>query len=391
MPRATSSAASEPLVLKPGLPTTGDAVWLLQDQENLLSYLVDHVADAGDGGNFRAATFRGAAIYMESSRTKGGPKTAKSCESKYRELRKLWKLVQIIQGISGWTWSDKHGVTVTPATQGTWDAFAAKNEKAKRFKNKGWPFYDKMIPLMPEKATGSNVFRVGQTSTDANASGRSSSPDWDMSMFEGAGNGEPGGAGDDDGDSEGDGGDLGAGEDGDSDVNEDVNDRSSSTPAPSSSSLPAPTTGKRAPARPTATQPKRVRVGAGTQALMDLNTTATEFNDIFRCLLPSANQNAAPASAAIPPPPGPQLSPQRRTAAIELAKKEVWLDTSQRVALIQIVRDARNADVYLEVADDEALRVMWILEELKRVGVFAFHPEHSSFDMNDLSFESMEP
>ncbi|KAK7012648.1 hypothetical protein R3P38DRAFT_2469036, partial [Favolaschia claudopus] len=117
----TSSATSEPLVLKPGLLTTGGAVWLLQDQENLLSYLVDHVADAGDGGNFRAATFRGAAIYMESSRTKGGPKTAKSCESKYRELRKLWKLVRIIQGISGWTWSDKHGVTVTPATQGTWD------------------------------------------------------------------------------------------------------------------------------------------------------------------------------------------------------------------------------------------------------------------------------
>lgn len=81
-------------------------------------------------------------------------------------------------GMSGWTWDPKKGVDVSPATQGTWDAWVAKNPAAKRFRSKGWPHYDRLQLLMPEKAKGSNIFRAS-TGTGSSGKERASSPDWD--------------------------------------------------------------------------------------------------------------------------------------------------------------------------------------------------------------------
>jgi hypothetical protein len=85
MPRhsaTTTSSSADPAAL----PTSGDAVWLEPDVKGLMEYLVDHLASAGDNGNFKAVTFRGAAEHVDKIRTRGGPKTSKSCEQKYREV-----------------------------------------------------------------------------------------------------------------------------------------------------------------------------------------------------------------------------------------------------------------------------------------------------------------
>lgn len=88
-------------------------------------------------------------------------------------------------------------MSVTPATQGTWDAWVAKNKQAARFENKGWPFYDLMAPLMPQKAKGSNVFRAGAASSERE---KSQSPNWDYSQMDrDFGEGEGDGDGEDDG------------------------------------------------------------------------------------------------------------------------------------------------------------------------------------------------
>ncbi|KAJ7453432.1 hypothetical protein FB451DRAFT_1004098, partial [Mycena latifolia] len=108
-----------------------NAAWTNPDEKFMVVYLVEHVSEAGDGGNFKAKTFRALTEKLNAIRTRGGPKNARGCGQKYMTLRKLWNLVDTIKGISGWSWNDTTGVDVTPATQGTWDVYVAKFPDAK--------------------------------------------------------------------------------------------------------------------------------------------------------------------------------------------------------------------------------------------------------------------
>ncbi|KAF8209966.1 hypothetical protein K438DRAFT_1571813, partial [Mycena galopus ATCC 62051] len=164
-----------------------------EDEKKLIEYLLEHRAEAGDGTKFKATTFQGAATHVNLTRIKGGPKTGKSCEQKYCTPRRDWGFVHHIKGISGFSWSDGHGANISAASQGTWDAWVAVNPKAPCFRNKGWPFYDLLAPLMPSKAKGGNVFRAG---TPAAAAEGSPSPDWDLGALEPESGEKDDGAGD---------------------------------------------------------------------------------------------------------------------------------------------------------------------------------------------------
>ncbi|KAJ7815383.1 hypothetical protein B0H14DRAFT_3745931 [Mycena olivaceomarginata] len=61
------------------------AVWLTPDNRALLTFLADHMTEAGDGGNFKTKTFHAAAAAaaVNAVPTKGGPKTPKSCSQKH--------------------------------------------------------------------------------------------------------------------------------------------------------------------------------------------------------------------------------------------------------------------------------------------------------------------
>lgn len=83
MPPADGVLDASASAAPPGLPEKGNCIWTRPDGKSLLVYLVDNVAEAGDGGNFKAKTFRGAAAVVEKLRTKGGPKTGKACANKY--------------------------------------------------------------------------------------------------------------------------------------------------------------------------------------------------------------------------------------------------------------------------------------------------------------------
>ncbi|KAJ6523021.1 hypothetical protein B0H19DRAFT_1345646 [Mycena capillaripes] len=111
---------------------------------------------------------------MESTRTKGGPKTYKSCQQKYVTLRKLQSVVELIMGVSGWKWHPERGADIDPTTQDTWEAWVKNNPDGKRFRNKGWVHYKDLLPLMPEKAKGTHAFRG---TAPASENGRSSSPE----------------------------------------------------------------------------------------------------------------------------------------------------------------------------------------------------------------------
>ncbi|KAJ7933488.1 hypothetical protein B0H13DRAFT_1855998 [Mycena leptocephala] len=139
---------------------------------------------------------------------------------------------------------------------------------------------------------------------------------------------------------------------------------------------------------------KKPRITAGAQGLVDLNRTAAEFNDIMgsiRDIFASSSNSPAASTASststpsnpVPSNPGPstplfQPSPQRHSAAIARIRDETWLGASERTALVRMLRDIHKVDEYNGVYDEEEMRIVWILDELRAVGVYAFHPKYSS-------------
>jgi hypothetical protein len=65
--------------------TTGPdrSIWTLEDESRLVQFLLDHHAEAGDGANFKASLWNAAGEELSKHVTKGGPKTAASCKSKW--------------------------------------------------------------------------------------------------------------------------------------------------------------------------------------------------------------------------------------------------------------------------------------------------------------------
>ncbi|KAF9008240.1 hypothetical protein BDQ17DRAFT_1237004 [Cyathus striatus] len=67
----------------------------------------------------------------------GGPKTAKSCSNKWGYLFVIYRVICQIQAVSGWTWSDETGASITEDLVSSWDDFFLAHPKAKPFKHSG--------------------------------------------------------------------------------------------------------------------------------------------------------------------------------------------------------------------------------------------------------------
>ena len=62
------------------------AIWLSSDEAALIEFLLARKAMAGDGFNFKNATWTAAATYMVSYTEKGDPKTAPVCKNKWTRV-----------------------------------------------------------------------------------------------------------------------------------------------------------------------------------------------------------------------------------------------------------------------------------------------------------------
>jgi hypothetical protein len=69
--------------------TTGPdrSIWTLDDESRLINFLLDHQAEAGDGANFKTTVWNAAGEELSKHVSKGGPKTAASCKSKWDRVR----------------------------------------------------------------------------------------------------------------------------------------------------------------------------------------------------------------------------------------------------------------------------------------------------------------
>ncbi|KAJ7084117.1 hypothetical protein C8R44DRAFT_651662 [Mycena epipterygia] len=162
----TSSTPPSPTVLSSGPNSKQNAVWTDADIIALLNYLFTQVAAAGDGGNFKMAIFTGAVPIVNAVRTRGGPKTRKSCHGKYKALRKIHDVIQHIKlHASGFTWDDTRSACIDVASKSAWETYVKQHPDAKPFRNKGWAHLSLMEKLVPSQAKGTHVFRPSQAAT----------------------------------------------------------------------------------------------------------------------------------------------------------------------------------------------------------------------------------
>ena len=57
--------------------------WSLAEEKAMISFLVTHRAEAGDGYNFKESSWSKVADHLRPMRTEGGVKTGKKCKEKW--------------------------------------------------------------------------------------------------------------------------------------------------------------------------------------------------------------------------------------------------------------------------------------------------------------------
>ncbi|KAJ7765582.1 hypothetical protein B0H16DRAFT_1687242 [Mycena metata] len=165
---STSLVASRPPPA--GMPAATAADWVSnpEDVTHVLQFLHERRSRMGDGGNFDKTVFNEAAVYMASQwpPKKGGPKTAKAIETKWKALRKLHEyILQVKQksypGASGWTYTDERGFNVTDDNREAWDNFVKAHTHFKPFATTGWIHFKTVDEMVPSRARGRYVFNAG--------------------------------------------------------------------------------------------------------------------------------------------------------------------------------------------------------------------------------------
>ncbi|KAJ7762921.1 hypothetical protein B0H16DRAFT_1883827 [Mycena metata] len=108
-----------------------------------------------------------AAAYMASNwpPKKGGPKTAKSIETKFKALRKLHGYIlqakqKSYPGASGWTYTDERGFNVTDDDREAWENFVKAHGHFKPFATSGWIHFNTLDEMSPSRARGRYVFNA---------------------------------------------------------------------------------------------------------------------------------------------------------------------------------------------------------------------------------------
>ncbi|KAF8064913.1 hypothetical protein FPV67DRAFT_1418784, partial [Lyophyllum atratum] len=139
------------------MPPRANAVWTTEDEHKLLELLLERKASAGDAGNFKETIFQEVSDILTPLVTKGGPKTVKACQNKWLLLKKTFRVVLAIKDVSGWTWSDATGASITPELESSWAAYIKIHKDAKAFKNHGWRHFDLVSQVMPSLVRGAHV------------------------------------------------------------------------------------------------------------------------------------------------------------------------------------------------------------------------------------------
>ncbi|KAJ6522091.1 hypothetical protein DFH09DRAFT_938552 [Mycena vulgaris] len=137
-----------------------NAFWSHADCLAMLRYLQEHKSEAGDGCNFKLPTYNKLLPILNSTITRGGLKTTRSCQGKFDALKTIFRIIQDIQKQSGFHWDNETGASITVASATSWDVYVTRAPKAKPYRNVGWSYLSQMELMMPTTAKGNHVFRA---------------------------------------------------------------------------------------------------------------------------------------------------------------------------------------------------------------------------------------
>jgi hypothetical protein len=262
---------------------------------------------------------------------------------KLLQVRKIYKAIQKIQGVSGWHWDNQTGASITAATASSWDAYVKAHSEAKNFRNTGWVHLCKVAEIMPSAAAGGNVYHptTAQPSQPTPSSQSPASRSPSPSPL--------------------------SGENSDS-------DKDTRTP-----SAPLARKCAREPATPTKPRPKRARKSHGAAAILDMSASISDFGTKIAAAL-------APPSASM----GLNPTPIRLSHAVTRASKlEKWLSAGERVAFINLLRADKNKpgevnksaiDTYMALDEDD-VRQEFVRDMLIEAGVIpVINDNYPSFD-----------
>ncbi|TFY69704.1 hypothetical protein EVJ58_g262 [Rhodofomes roseus] len=66
---------------------------------------------------------------------------------------------------SGFHWDPEHGADIDKHLEWVWQDYVKKTPGAEKFRNKGWPYYELMVHIMPSTAKGTHGFHPATQET----------------------------------------------------------------------------------------------------------------------------------------------------------------------------------------------------------------------------------
>ncbi|KAI5885233.1 uncharacterized protein SCHCODRAFT_02489146 [Schizophyllum commune H4-8] len=126
---------------------------------------------AGQGGNFPEDVFSGCVKAIAHLRERGAVKTAKHVRAKYREVSRVnCYVIHMIKKRSRWTYSVQNGANIDDTNKTLWIEFidgleATYRTAANKFRNRGWPLFNKINEILPERAKGKHAYYAGRRQT----------------------------------------------------------------------------------------------------------------------------------------------------------------------------------------------------------------------------------
>ncbi|KAF8583015.1 hypothetical protein K439DRAFT_1617820 [Ramaria rubella] len=131
--------------------------WGNGSEEVFVNFLLKHKAEASDGVNFTDTVFNKVAVMLVLYYMTGAAKTAKACKGKWVQLKEEYMLVTMIMNSSGFTWDPNLGVNLLHDNN-AWSTFTVHYPKARHLSTRGFPLYNTMSLLLPNKAKGKHTF-----------------------------------------------------------------------------------------------------------------------------------------------------------------------------------------------------------------------------------------
>ncbi|KAG1798388.1 hypothetical protein EV424DRAFT_1546270 [Suillus variegatus] len=132
--------------------TTERAVWTDTEVDQFLLYLSNNRDKIGDAGNFKDATYNGAAEAIAEYLEHGPAKSGAMCKTKWASLKQTFNAIQKYRQQSGVHWDNIRGANVEgEASTSVWNEYVSKkgNSVMRPFRASGWRHYEQMDGIIP--------------------------------------------------------------------------------------------------------------------------------------------------------------------------------------------------------------------------------------------------